>query len=149
MAHTCEHCGNLLGPPMLLQQHLFEAHGTSTPPRKLQKLRSKALINHIPDSSSEAARADKKTRLKRSKSIQTVPGGRSITKFRSSGARQRVPNGNTNGLLRQYFPKGTSPSNVSQGKLDAVARKLHEMRRKTLGYESPAEPYRRTVAWIR
>jgi IS30 family transposase len=62
---------------------------------------------------------------------------------------QRGTNENTNGLLRQYFPKGVSLSNVSQAKLDAVARKLNERPRKTLGYETPAKRYRQTVASIR
>ncbi len=61
---------------------------------------------------------------------------------------QRGSNENTNGLLRQYFPKGISLSNVSQAKLDAVARKLNERPRKTLGYETPAERYQQVVASI-
>lgn len=61
---------------------------------------------------------------------------------------QRGSNENTNGLLRQYFPKGISLSNVSQAELDAVARKLNERPRKTLGYETPAERYRQVVASI-
>lgn len=61
---------------------------------------------------------------------------------------QRGSNENTNGLLRQYFPKGVSLSGVSQAKLDAVARKLNERPRKTLGYETPAERYRQVVASI-
>ncbi|HEV8261328.1 MAG TPA: IS30 family transposase [Burkholderiales bacterium] len=61
---------------------------------------------------------------------------------------QRGTNENTNGLLRQYFPKGTNISAYSQAKLNAVARKLNERPRKTLNYETPAERYRQSVASI-
>ena len=61
---------------------------------------------------------------------------------------QRGTNENTNGLLRQYVPKGISLADVSQAELDAVARQLNERPRKTLGYETPAERYRQSVASI-
>lgn len=61
---------------------------------------------------------------------------------------QRGTNENTNGLLRQYFPKGVSLANISQAQLDAVARQLNERPRKTLSYETPVERYRQTVASI-
>ena len=52
---------------------------------------------------------------------------------------QRGTNENTNGLLRQYFPRETDLSCVSQSQLDTVAMRLNQRPRKTLGFETPAD----------
>jgi IS30 family transposase len=59
---------------------------------------------------------------------------------------QRGSNENTNGLLRQYFPKGMDLSNVHQNRLNAVARRLNERPRETLQFYSPAEKLAECVA---
>jgi IS30 family transposase len=59
---------------------------------------------------------------------------------------QRGSGENTNGLLRQYFPKGMDLTAVTQRRLDAVAHKLNTRPRETLGWRTPAEVLASTVA---
>jgi IS30 family transposase len=59
---------------------------------------------------------------------------------------QRGSNENTNGLLRQYFPKGTDLSGYSQAELDKVALRLNQRPRKTLAFETPADRLQASVA---
>ena len=59
---------------------------------------------------------------------------------------QRGSNENTNGLLRQYLPKKANLSSYSQAELDAIALRLNQRPRKTLGFQTPADRLQASVA---
>ena len=59
---------------------------------------------------------------------------------------QRGTNENTNGLLRQYFPRGTDLGPISQAQLDQVALRLNQRPRKTLGFQTPISKLQASVA---
>ncbi len=59
---------------------------------------------------------------------------------------QRATSENTNGLVRQYFPKGTNLAAHDQTRLDAVAAELNGRPRQTLGWMKPSEVFAAAVA---
>ena len=59
---------------------------------------------------------------------------------------QRGSNENTNGLLRQYFPKNTDLTDYSQSDLNKVALRLNQRPRQTLGFQTPASKLQESVA---
>lgn len=58
---------------------------------------------------------------------------------------QRGTNENTNGLIREYLPRGLDLASISQGYLNAIARQLNDRPHRCLGYETPAEVFAREI----
>ncbi len=75
-----------------------------------------------------------------------APPGSMLRMRLPGNAWQRGSNENTNGLLRQYFPKGTDLSVYTRNDLDQVALCLNTRPRKTLGFQTPADTFQQAVA---
>ena len=73
-------------------------------------------------------------------------GDRSLVHGDPQSPWQRGSNENTNGLLRQYFPRRTDLSGYTQADLDKVALRLNQRPRKTLGFQTPASKLQESVA---
>jgi len=102
-------------------------------------------IQRLPASLKQSLTWDRGTEMTQHKAF-TVATDVQVYFCDPSSPWQRGSNENTNGLLRQYFPKGEDLSNVTQRQLDVVARKLNTRPRETLDWRTPAEVLSAAVA---
>lgn len=100
---------------------------------------------YIPEELYKTLTWDRGTELKKHKEFSLATGVQ-VYFCDPSSPWQRGTNENTNGLLRQYFPKGTDLSVHSQQHLNEIARKMNRRPRKTLDFEAPADRFAAHVA---
>lgn len=120
----------------------------------LCKVRSKSAINvvesltgqmkQLPEQVLKSLTWDRGQELSAHKSF-TVATEMTVYFCDPSSPWQRGTNENTNGLLRQYFPKGSGLAMYTQKQLDAIAEKLNTRPRKTLGFKTPAQVFNETL----
>ncbi|MHB1451529.1 MAG: IS30 family transposase [Coriobacteriia bacterium] len=102
-------------------------------------------VRHIPDELKRSLTWDRGTELAQHKQF-TIDTGVQVYFCDPQSPWQRGTNENTNGLLRQYFPKKTDIGCFSQEELDEVAWKLNTRPRKTLDFRTPASKLQDVVA---
>ena len=97
-----------------------------------------AALSNLPPTSLKTLTWDRGTELARHREV-TERTGTKIYFCDPKSPWQRGTNENTNGLVRQYLPKGTRLDVVSQGELDAIAERLNRRPRKVLAYAAPVD----------
>ena len=98
------------------------------------------LIKTLPDQTFKTLTWDQGVEMARHREF-TIDTGVQVYFCDPHSPWQRPTNENTNGLLRQYFPKGTDLGNVTQADCDAVAARLNNRPRKVLDYRTPLESF--------
>lgn len=102
-------------------------------------------VQHLPERLMESLTWDRGTEMSQHK-LFTIATDVAVYFCDPQSPWQRGTNENTNGLLRQYFPKYTDLSTFTQRELDAVALRLNTRPRETLGFITPAEKLASSVA---
>ncbi len=97
-----------------------------------------AALESLPDNAIKTLTWDQGTELTQHREIASA-SGISIFFCEPHSPWQRGTNENTNGLIRQYFPKSTDLNKHSAGRIAQVAHELNERPRKTLGMRTPKE----------
>jgi transposase, IS30 family len=140
------HCRSAIGTLVERQTrfcllvHLPDGHGAETVRDRLV-----AAIQTLPQQLRRSLTWDQGTELAQHQAI-TLATDMAIYFCEPHSPWQRGSNENTNGLLRQYFPKGTDLSVHDAKHLDAVAAELNGRPRKTLGFITPAEAMQRLLS---